>query len=209
MTNFEILPVFPSVISANKINEDISTLWKHVETLTFFRSNADDTHLVYSSNDMQILNSMPDIKKILLEYFYEFKDTVLKLSTTEFDITTSWITKTEPGGFCQYHAHKNAYYSGVLYPSKTNSPGSGELLFTDVGIKNETILINDPTEWNLLNSRRIVIEPDTNLLVFFPSSLRHRISKYTGTENRYSLAFNLFPLGSLGSGDSSINLKKL
>jgi uncharacterized protein (TIGR02466 family) len=156
---------------------------------------------------MQILNDKPEIKKILLGYFYEFKDTVLKLSTTKFDITTSWITKTEPGGFCQYHAHKNAYYSGVLYPSKTNRTGSGELLFTDAGIKNDTMLINEPTEWNLLNSRRITIEPDENLLVFFPSALRHRINKYTGIENRYSLAFNLFPVGKLGNGDSSINVR--
>lgn len=209
MPNFEILPVFPSVIAANKVSEDLSTLWNQVETLPFFRSNADDTHLVYSSNNMKILDSMPDVKKILLRYFYEFKDNILKLSTTEFDITTSWITKTEPGGFCQYHCHKNSYYSAVLYPSKTNSQGSGELLFTDVGIKNETLLINDPTEWNLLNSRRIVIEPDVNLLVFFPSSLRHRISKYTGIENRYSLAFNLFPVGKLGNGDSSITVSTL
>tara|TARA_B110000503_G_C7167937_1_gene422796 strand:+ start:1723 stop:2355 length:633 start_codon:yes stop_codon:yes gene_type:complete len=206
-TNFEILPIFPSVISANKVSEDLSVLWKTVDSLEFFSSNVDDTYLLYTSSNMKILDSVQDIKEILLNYFYEFKDTVLNLSTTDFDITTSWITKTEPGGFCQYHCHRNSYYSGVLYQDKTNSLGSGELLFTDVGIKNETILINDPTEWNLLNSRRIIIEPEENLLVFFPSTLRHRISKYTGTDTRYSLAFNLFPIGKLGSGDSTLNMR--
>ena len=116
------------------------------------------------------------------------------------------MTKTEPGGFCQYHRHKNSYYSGVLYHNKTNSIDSGNLMFTDDGIKLESMLLNDPTEWNILNSRRMIIEPDSNLLVFFPSILRHRISKYTGTDNRYSLAFNLYPVGKIGDGDSSVTV---
>lgn len=203
---FEVLPVFPSVMSAARVSEDLSELWNSTTTLDFFRSDADDTHLVYSTRNMQLLNTLPAVRKILLHYFYEFKNNILKLETTDFDITTSWMTKTEPGGFCQYHRHKNSVYSGVLYPNKTNSTDSGNLMFTDDGVKNETMLLNDPSEWNILNSRRMVIEPDANLLVFFPSNLRHRISKYTGTENRYSLAFNLFPINNLGNGDSSVRL---
>lgn len=209
MPEFEILPVFSSVISATKLETDLSQFWKNVENLEFFSSTSDDTHLVFSSRNMKILESHSELKKILLDTFYNFKNDTLKLHTTDFDITTSWITKTEPGGFCQYHCHRNSYYSGVLYNDKTNQPDSGNLLFTDVGIKEETILINQPTEWNILNSRRIVIEPDKNLLVFFPSSLRHRISKYTGLSSRYSLAFNLFPIGNLGNGDSFLDLNSL
>ena len=102
MHKFEILPVFPSVISAVQVSEDISTLWEGIENLDFFRSDADDTHLVYSSKNMQILDTVPAVRKLMLNYFYEFKDRVLKLQKTDFNITTSWITKTEPGGFCCY-----------------------------------------------------------------------------------------------------------
>lgn len=206
MTTFEILPVFPCVISATKIAEDLSNLWNSADNLEFTHSNADDSQFVYTSKDINLLNGMQDVRKIMLDYFYNFKNEVLKLTTTDFEITTSWMTKTEPNGFCQYHRHKNSYYSGVLYSSKTNHPDSGTLLFTDDGIKNDSILINEPSEWNILNSRRIVIEPDENLLIFFPSILRHRISKYTGTENRYSLAFNLHPVGRIGNGDSSVTI---
>lgn len=209
MPEFEILPVFPSVISATRLESNLTEFWKNIENLEFFPSTADDTHLVFSSRNMKILESYLELKKILLDTFYDFKNQTLKLHTTDFDITTSWITKTDPEGFCQYHCHRNSYYSGVLYNSKTNQPDSGNLLFTDVGIKEETILINQPTEWNILNSRRIVIEPDENLLVFFPSSLRHRISRYTGLTPRYSLAFNIFPIGNLGNGDSFLDLNNL
>jgi len=201
------MPVFPSVMAAATVSHNLSPLWNKLNEMIFFPSTADDTHSMYSSKDMLILDSIPEIKKILLAYFYDFKNNILKLENTDFEITTSWITKTAPGGFCQYHSHKNAYYSAVLYQDKTNDVNSGNLLFTDIGIKEQTILINDPSEWNMLNSRRITIEPDKNLLIFFPSNLRHRINKNTGTTDRFSLAFNLFPKGILGTGDSSINLK--
>jgi uncharacterized protein (TIGR02466 family) len=207
MPEFEVLPVFPSVVSATKISEDITALWNLSDSIEYNLSDADDTQLVYASKNLHLLETLPDIKKIILDYFYNFKNTVLKLDTTNFEITTSWMTKTEPNGFCQYHRHRNSYYSGVLYSSKTNSVDSGNLMFTDDGIKQDSMLINTPSEWNILNSNRIVIEPDANLLIFFPSALRHRISRYTGTENRYSLAFNLFPVGNLGKGDSSIKLE--
>lgn len=207
--SFEIIPVFPSVISAVRVSADISALWKTIENLEYFESTADDTHLVYSSKNMQILDTLPNVKTIILEYFYEFKNSILKLQNTDFNVTTSWVTKTEPGGFCQYHCHRNSYYSGVLYQSRTDRADSGNLLFTDSGVKEETILINEPTEWNILNSRRITVEPEENLLVFFPSMLRHRISKYSGTENRYSLAFNLFPIGKIGNGDSTVDFNNL
>jgi len=197
------------VISATKIEFDLGDFWNRAKSLDFYQSDADDTHLVYSSKDMRVLDSYIKIKINLLDYFYEFKNKILHLENTDFDITTSWITKTEPGGFCQYHCHRNSYYSAVLYQKKNRDSAGGNLMFTDSGIKEETILINQPTEWNILNSRRIIIEPDENLLVFFPSTLRHRISKYFGDENRYSLAFNMFPIGKIGNGDSSIDFKKL
>ena len=38
MHKFEILPVFPSVISAVQVSEDVSALWEGIENLDFFRS---------------------------------------------------------------------------------------------------------------------------------------------------------------------------
>jgi uncharacterized protein (TIGR02466 family) len=205
--DFEIVPVFPSIIATVHVSEDMSTLWNEIENLDFFQSNTEeDAHLTYSTKNMQILDTLPDVKKIMLDYFYKFKNDTLKLQNTDFNITTSWMTKTETGGFCQYHCHKNSYYSAVLYKND-NIDGSGNLVITDDGIKGESILVNDPTELNVLTSKRIVIQPEKNLLVFFPSILRHRISKYSGKDARYSLAFNLFPTGKIGIGDSSVNFK--
>jgi uncharacterized protein (TIGR02466 family) len=205
MINFEILPIFPSVIAAIKIDENIEYFWNSVKKLEYCKSNSDDSYLMHVSKDMRILDSDDILKNIIINYFYKFKNNILKLETTEFDITTSWVTKTDPEGYCQYHCHRNSYYSGVLYNKKTNKPDSGDLMFNDFGIKQDTIMINEPVEWNILNSNKISVEPDDNLLIFFPSRLYHKINKYTGLEPRYSLAFNIFPLGKIGNGDSTVD----
>lgn len=202
---FKVLPIFPHVFGATIVTHNIDELWNTIDTVEWFKSTDDCAENGYVSKDLQLLDSIPNMRNLILAYFYRFKDEVLNYNTTDFDITTSWMTRTDPGGFCQHHNHKNSYYTGILYQGPT-SDGSGNLCLSDSGIKNETMLLNTPSEETILNSKQLVIEPDTNLLVFFPSNIQHRISKYTGQGSRYSLAFNLFPKGILGSGDSSINL---
>jgi len=209
MKKFEVLPVFPSVISAVKINEDVQYFWDFVKKIDYVASTSDDSVSIYVSKDMQLLESQKQLKNIIINYFCEFKNNILKLETTDFNITTSWAIRTDSGGHCQYHCHRNSYYSGVLYNKKTNDPNSGNLLFNDFGIKGDPFLINEPTEWNMLNSKKITIEPDDNLLIFFPSVLYHRISKFTGPDSRYSLAFNFFPTGKIGAGDSTVDFNLL
>lgn len=205
MADFEIIAAFPSVISVVHVSDDVSALWNEIENLEF-QSNYDDAHLTYSSTNMQILDTLPNIKKIMLDYFYEFKNNTLKLQNTNFTITTSWITKTETGGFCQPHCHRNSYYSAVFY--KNDSFEGGNLHINDDAVKQESLLIH-PTEMNILTSKNLIIQPQKNLLVFFPSALKHNISKYYGKDTRYSLAFNLFPTGKIGESDSCVDFNNL
>ena len=44
----------------------------------------------------RILESYPEIKKILLDHFISFSDGILGLNCN-FEITTSWLTKCEKG----------------------------------------------------------------------------------------------------------------
>ena len=66
-TNFEILPVFPSVIAAAKIKEDISELWQAAPLLEYHETTSDDSHSVYCSQNMRLLDSYPTVKNIILK----------------------------------------------------------------------------------------------------------------------------------------------
>jgi uncharacterized protein (TIGR02466 family) len=204
LNDYKIIPAFPSVIGATHIKQDISAIWNDIDNIEFSKSTGDNT-AGFVSKKMRLLNEYPEIKKILFDEFNKFKDECLKLKDTNFNITTSWMTMTPTRGFCQHHHHKNSYYSAVLYEKPTNDIDSGNLILIRPTLS--TLLPNEPEEHTILNSDQIIIEPDTNLIVFFPSYLYHRINMYTGKENRYSIAFNLFPVGELNHGDSSLELE--
>jgi uncharacterized protein (TIGR02466 family) len=201
---FEIFPLFPSVVSANVIQEDLSWFKSILEKIEYASVNKYDSNLSYASTDMNILEKYPKIKSLILHNFNHFKDTVLKLESTNFKISTSWVTNTFPGGYSHAHTHKNSVYSGVLYFDDCDF--GGNLLFENYGIRTESFMLNDPSEWNFYNIENFEIKPKKNLIVYFPSYLRHRVTTHIGSKNRYSLAINFFPIGKLGYGDSAVEI---
>ena len=52
-----------------------------------------------------------------------------------------------------------------------------------------------PKEFNLLNMTSFKLKPQSNLLVFFPSYLQHQVSRHNDNKSRYSLSFNIIPIG--------------
>mgnify|MGYP003347532921 CR=1 FL=1 len=169
----------------------------------------------YLNLEINILNNLEDIKKIsinqskalnLLKKFYEYKNEVLKYTTTDFVITTSWFTKIEPMQMTQIHSHTNSLYSGVLYIDEYDDKSSSIVFHTNI---QKQILLNPPDEWNILNCDSWNIKPKNNMLLFFPSYLLHSITTNNSNNTRYSLAFNIHPIGLYGGDDSSIKINVL
>ena len=79
----------------------------------------------------------------------------------------------------------------------------GNIEFTTA---NNSFQLNAPSEVNILNLRNFFITPRKNLLLIFPSYLLHRVAENDSEQIRYSIAFNIFPTGSIFAGDSSITL---
>jgi uncharacterized protein (TIGR02466 family) len=142
------------------------------------------------------------LKEIIMFEFNKFKNEYLKY-TNDFDITTSWFTKTLTNESSNYHNHKNCIFSGVLY-IQTNE-NSGSINF--INYNNSTSFLLPAKEYNEYNSNDYTIYPKNGLLVFFPSEIHHKILKNNSNNIRYSLAFNFFPNNQFGLGDSSTNLK--
>lgn len=201
---FEIFPLFPNVVSANLLNVDLTDFKESLKKQNFLDLGKYDCQKSYASEDITILDKNLTIKNLILDNFNSFKNNVLRLTTTSFKITTSWATKTTTGGFSHLHFHKNSFYSAVLYLDDVDS--GGNLCFENYGIKPDFFMLNDPAEWNVYNIEKFEIRPEKNLIVYFPSYLRHRITEYKGKTDRYSVAVNFFPIGNFGYGDSSIEL---
>jgi uncharacterized protein (TIGR02466 family) len=203
ISNFSVFPLFPTTIGAIVADKDLSKL-NQIKKLKYNELESPGSTNCFISEDQQIFSNFQKEKNIVMSYFNKFKNDVLKYETTEFEVTTSWSTKMLTNSVSHFHAHRNSYYSGIIYLETVDR--GGEIEFENVGIAPSSFMLNKPTEFNIFNFETFYFTPQKNLIVFFPSYLRHRVKPYLGNDPRYSIAFNIIPIGQYGSKDSSVNI---
>jgi len=204
-----IYPLFSKVIYVKDIPDifslDYELLKKNNE---FMATTFEFNQCSKSSKNRYVLDDFLPLRQFILNEFLNFKNNVFNYSSTDFEMTTSWVTKTEKGSQSGYHIHTNSYYSGILYMDDDKSPNQvGKLEFMDSNPNQ--IAPNNTDEFNVYNSSSWEIEPRKNLIVFFPSNLHHRITFHNSEQPRYSIAFNFFPINSFGKNDSYLNIRSL
>jgi uncharacterized protein (TIGR02466 family) len=151
-----------------------------------------------------VLHDHLDVGNALMSKFAEVNHRILK-HECNFGISTSWFTKATKGTLCQSHCHKNSYWSGVLYfGDYDDNEDCGSIEFSSP-IESLTDFYMVPKEWNVFNAEIWEIRPKRGALILFPSYLYHRIGQHNSDKDRYSLAFNIIPLGEYGLGDSTYN----
>jgi uncharacterized protein (TIGR02466 family) len=203
--NHLIFPVFSSPIILFSVEENLDEL-NEIKNYKFISNQNEDigSKNCFTTKSKNILDDFNDSKNIILKYFNYYKNDILKYDNTNFIMTTSWGTKALKNSYCHYHSHKNSFFSGVLYLD--NSIGSAPIEFDNENIIPTQVLF-DPSEWNIYNSTSWSIVPQNNMIIFFPSYLRHRIGLHKAKEPRYSIAFNFFPSGEIGYNDSFISIE--
>jgi uncharacterized protein (TIGR02466 family) len=201
ISDFLVYPAFSSTIAGTVITEDLSKL-NQIKKLKFLPGGSSNNSLQGESRHI-FLNFQKE-KDIVMSYFNKFKNDVLQYKNTDFEMTTSWATKTMNNTSSHPHSHKNSYYSGILYLDFTGK--GGEIEFEDFGLKPSSFLLNIPTDTNLFNCQTMSFTPEKNLILFFPSYVVHSIRPYFGSNPRYSIAFNIHPVGKYGCLDSYVDI---
>ena len=200
------LPLFATNILMNYVEEDTDDLKEHCIkspdqlTRSHKQNKTEEEKALAMEDNFRILEEYPRISDILLNKFKIAAKEMLGIPKTEFIITTSWITLTEPGYDSQYHNHKNSFYSGVYYFDEYVE-NCGDIEFqSPLGMFEDYYV---PTELNsIANARSWRLPAQSNILLFFPSYLNHRVTENRSGKSRYSLAFNVVPTGFYGVGDS-------
>jgi len=195
-----VLPLFPSPVSFSRL--DISDVEILNENNFEFIKTGDDSEQSYITKDIRVLEQYPRLKKLILDNFTEYMREYFTYEQ-EFLITTSWMTKIGTGCRSSFHNHKNSFYSGVYYFGECDEH-TGRLEFNNplTDLSSYQLI---PKEYSIQSSDSWKIRPQKNLVVFFPSYLYHRIGEHSGEKTRFSLAFNIVPIGSYGHRDSFHN----
>ena len=192
---FEVLHFFPTFVTTIRVDEDTDELKNYegeFETVAYALSS--------QSKDLRVLEKYSKTRKILLNYFKKFSDEVLEYDN-DYDITTSWFTKSSEGQFSTFHNHKNSFWSGVYYYGDYDDNSSNIEFSSPLAIYQQYELnVRNP---NAVNSILSYIKPSSKSLILFPSYLTHRIGEHRSKITRHSLAFNIVPIGKYGEYDSS------
>jgi uncharacterized protein (TIGR02466 family) len=199
----QIEPIFPqAVLGLVKLKLDFNKVLKHIENIEFeiTRSSEEKEANAYISKNFNILKDVNYLKDEIYNNIKNYLNNIMKFKM-DFQLTTSWVTKTLPNGYSQKHAHHNSFLSGVYYPI-------GDKNFNIKFYKKSGFWGIHTTETNNLNTDSYSINiNDNSVLILFPSHLEHSIEKNLSNKARYSIAFNTLPLGEIGVGDSKINFK--
>jgi len=194
----QVLALFPTSVPFSKIEGDIEDI--NPDDFDFLPGGSDDGSLV--TTDFRLLENYPLLKQALLDNFTEYSREYLTYDQ-EYMVTTSWMTGVDQGTQTEFHNHKNCFYSGVYYFEDYDSD-SGRLEFLNPLLDFSSYNIV-PREYNDASSLSWSIPPEKGKVVYFPSYLKHRVTKHDGEDRRHSIAFNLVPTGSYGTQDSFHN----
>jgi uncharacterized protein (TIGR02466 family) len=204
MSDISVYPIFSSplgvttletknFLKALRAEEFISASGEYIEE----QSTSERTKTLYLLNSDIFLG----LKNQIIEKFNDYKNNCLMFDTTEFQMTTSWGVKVGKNAYSQFHSHSNSYISGVLYLNGDEE--SGDIEFESPVYEQ---IMPVPNQFNFINSKTWNVKPQKDLLLFFPSYLKHRIKKHLSNDDRYSIAFNFIPYNTYGKGDSQISL---
>ena len=199
-----VVDAFASHIFCSYLDDNFSRLAEQKQELHYVDIRKEGKANSGGTSCQLILDQFQDEKIALLRAFHEVNTEKLKYLNTEFKISTSWISKTPPGGFSNFHTHANSFMSGILYFDEYDD-NSGPLELASFNFPENSFQLV-PTEFNEYNSQEYTIYPSKNLLILFPSYLYHRIGTNNSSETRYSLAFNIVPSGTIGMHDSTLKM---
>jgi len=200
----ETIPLYPKVFCIDSLDvgdEYFNDIKQFAKKIDYKKADFDYDRSSLVNQDFEILNK-PQFKLLgdmLLKSFTTFTKEHLKISN-DFKVSSSWLTKTKPNHQSHFHRHYNCYYSGVFY---IDTDEGGEIIFENMA--DERFLLNK-IEDNDYNTKSFIFKTENKMIIFFPSDIQHKIAENKTNKDRYSLAFNFYPVGNIGVRDSNVKL---
>tara|TARA_Y100000004_G_C8739095_1_gene337541 strand:+ start:42 stop:650 length:609 start_codon:yes stop_codon:yes gene_type:complete len=187
-----IYPLFATPLMGMPLAMDNKRIMKNLKKFKF-RHTGKVTNS-YRSIDNKVLDNS-NFKKEKNIFEQAIKLFLEKLNYRQsFKILNSWITKTPKNSDCQSHVHPNSWISAVYYPESDFS------IMFEKDDENFMYNVEYENDSNIFSSKTFKVSPKAGTILIFPSTLMHRIIKNTTKKDRYSIAFNVVPIGTFHKG---------
>lgn len=184
--------LFPTPVVQFKLDREFTK--KEKDFLMDQPTHRNESNL--TSDNYYILKEkkMADLRNFIEECLVKYSEAIYA-PTEKFKlgITQSWLNYTNPSEYHHRHTHSNSMVSGVLYINASKE--TDKIFFYN--FRNDAWNISSEN-YNPFNSPSWWFTVNTGDLILFPSYLPHMVERVQGDDVRVSLAFNTFPVGSVG-----------
>ena len=192
---FDVKPLFAEPIFRCDISSAISA-----EQVSFIQNLAmvsNQANLISENVYLFEEPEMASIKTAVQEALDTYANEVLCIPQQLY-VTQSWSLINNPTIGMHGHSHSNSVVSGSLYYCELPEPNANMVFNRHRGYQ-QLELSPDRQKRNIYNTTANSVEPKQGEVILFSSSLQHLVEKNKSAQPRYSIAFNSFIKGKLGS----------
>ncbi len=158
------------------------------------------------TSDQQLLNKplFAEVRQEILQYCRDFTDAVSHI-VEDLHICNSWGNVVKYGENIHYHVHSNSYISGSFYLTDGSAFNIMNRNFREGSSFAPAIRPGD----NPRAMESITINPKPRRIILFPSGLQHCVLPSQSDVSRYSIAFNVIPIGKIGPPTGLMEIRPL
>jgi uncharacterized protein (TIGR02466 family) len=192
---FDVKPLFAEPIFRCDIRSAISP-----EQVSFIQNLAmvsNQANLISENVYLFEEPEMASIKTAVQEALDTYANEVLCIPQQLY-VTQSWSLINNPTIGMHGHSHSNSVVSGSLYYCELPEPNANMVFSRHRGYQ-QLELSPDRQKRNIYNATANSVEPKQGEVILFSSGLQHLVEKNKSAQPRYSIAFNSFIKGKLGS----------
>jgi uncharacterized protein (TIGR02466 family) len=200
---YDVKPLFAEPYFVTNIADAISD--KQVAYIKGLKMN--QSQINHISDELYLFDKseMKSIAKAVQDALDTFASEVMGIKH-KLKVTQSWSLINPPGVGMHAHTHSNSLISGSLYYTDMPNP-PGNMIFERHGSYQQIEMEVQAKKQNIYNATRNAVIPKRGDLVLFSSSLQHYVEPNQSAQNRYSIAFNTFVRGTIGSHRDVSELK--
>jgi len=122
-------------------------------------------------------------------------DKLLLPQTINLVITSCWANRNKKLQTHHPHNHGNSFMSGIFY--LTDSINGGQTVFSSPNLWGENFKWLS-FEKSIFTPPQLTVSPTKGTLLLFPSALHHKVNPLKDSDDRFSIAFNVFFSGKFG-----------
>ena len=200
---FTVKPLFAEPYFVTNIADAISD-----KQIAFIQSvTMQQNQMNHISDELYLFNrpELKSVKKAVHEALGTYAREVMGVEHA-LDVTQSWALMNPPGVGMHAHTHSNSIVSGSLYYAPMPDPPGNMVFERANGYQQIDMRVREGAE-NVYNTPKNAVVPKQGDLVLFSSSIMHFVEANQSSENRYSIAFNSFVRGTIGSRRDVSELK--